>query len=463
MITQNSANNAWNLNLNDGNMNNNYKFNQNRVRPVSALIKKTYSEKQQMIDFETILEAYLDCRKRKRSTVGATEFELNYVHNLVELMNEVNLRHYRIGKSICFVVRYPRYREVFAGEFRDRIIHHYIALRLEPLFEQIFCDRTYNCRKGKGQLAGVTQLAEDIRDESENYTKDAYVMKVDLKGFFMSIIKSKLARMVDDFIVEYYKGDDKEDLRWLCNLVVIHRPELNCERRSPLWMWNFIPKEKSLFTNGEDRGIAIGNLFAQLFANFLLNTIDWKIDAVCVRHNRYVDDISFVSKDKKKLLSIIPMLRIELGKIGLRLNEKKFYLQHYSKGVQFTGAVIKPDRIYVANHTINSFAFAVERLGKAAEMGMIDDINKNIASVNSYLGIMSHYNEYATKRRIMAKLPPKFYEYCYIEGHFDVVKLKYKYTEKAIFMNIAKNIINKRDEGDIKENPDREGNQPASR
>ena len=416
-----------------------------------------------MIDFETILEAYLDCRKRKRSTVGATEFELNYVQNLVELMNKVNSRKYRIGKSICFVVRYPRYREVFAGEFRDRIIHHYIALRLEPLFEQIFCDRTYNCRKGKGQLAGVTQLAEDIRDESENYTKDAYVMKVDLKGFFMSIIKSKLSRMVDDFIVEYYKGDDKEDLRWLCNLVVMHRPELNCERRSPLWMWNFIPKEKSLFTNGEDRGIAIGNLFAQLFANFLLNTIDWKIDAVCVRHNRYVDDISFVSKDKKKLLSIIPMLRIELGKLGLRLNEKKFYLQHYSKGVQFTGAVIKPDRIYVSNHTINSFAFAVERLGKAAEMGMIDDINKNIASVNSYLGIMSHYNEYATKRRIMAKLPPKFYEYCYIEGHFDVVKLKYKYTEKAIFMNIAKNIINKRDEEYIKENPDREGNQPASR
>lgn len=407
-----------------------------------------------MVDFETILEAYLDCRKRKRSTVGATEFELDYVHNLVELMNEVNSRQYKIGKSICFVVRYPRYREVFAGEFRDRIIHHYIALRLEPLFEKIFCDRTYNCRKGKGQLAGVTQLAEDIREESEDYTKDAYVMKVDLKGFFMSIPKPLLAKMVDDFIVENYYGDDKEDLRWICGLVIMHRPELNCERRSPLWMWNFIPKEKSLFTNGEDRGIAIGNLFAQLFANFLLNTIDWKIDAVCVRHNRYVDDISFVSKDKEKLLSIIPMLRTELGKLGLRLNEKKFYLQHYSKGVQFTGAVIKPDRIYVANHTINSFAFAVERLGKAAEIGMIDDIKKEIASVNSYLGIMSHYDEYATKRRIMAKLPRKFYEYCYIEGHFDTVKLKYKYTEKAIFMNIAKNIINKRDEADIEENTD---------
>ena len=54
-----------------------------------------------MVDFETMLEAYLDCRKRKRSTVGATEFELNYVRNLVELTNEVNSRQYRIGKSIC--------------------------------------------------------------------------------------------------------------------------------------------------------------------------------------------------------------------------------------------------------------------------------------------------------------------------------------------------------------------------
>lgn len=142
-----------------------------------------------MIDFETILEAYFDCRKRKRSTVGATEFELDYIHNLVELMNEVNSRQYKIGKSICFVVRYPRYREVFAGEFRDRIIHHYIALRLEPLFEQEFCDRTYNCRKGKGQLAGVAQLAQDIREETHNYTEAAYVMSVDLKGFFMSIPK----------------------------------------------------------------------------------------------------------------------------------------------------------------------------------------------------------------------------------------------------------------------------------
>ena len=76
---------------------------------------------------------------------------------------------------------------------------------------------------------------------------------------------------------------------------------------------------------------------------------------------------------------------------------------------------------------------------------------------------MAHYNEYATKRRIMAKLPPKFYEYCYIEGHFEVVKLKYKYTEKAIYMNIAKSIMNKRnEEKNTKETSYREGDKLAS-
>jgi hypothetical protein len=60
-----------------------------------------------MIDFSILLEAYFDCRRHKRKTVGATEFEMNYMSNLVQLLDEINSRQYKIGKSICFVVRYP--------------------------------------------------------------------------------------------------------------------------------------------------------------------------------------------------------------------------------------------------------------------------------------------------------------------------------------------------------------------
>lgn len=397
-----------------------------------------------MIDFETLLEAYMICRKNKRNTVNATEFEMNYVGNLLDLLNEVNSRQYKIGKSICFVVSYPRYREVFAAQFRDRILHHYIALRLEPLFEAEFNDRTYNCRVGRGQLYGVAKLKEDIRQVSENYTQDAWILKIDLKGFFMSIGKTMLADMVDAFIVEKYEGEDKEDLRWICSLVIMHHPELDCERRSPVSMWKHLPPEKSLFTNGEDKGVAIGNLFAQLFANFLLNGIDWKIDGICAHHGRYVDDIAVVDKDKKKLLALVPMLRQELAKLGLRMNEKKFYLQHYTKGVQFTGAVIKCGRVYAVNTTVWHFRESVKHLNEVCKTDNPKAIQRAIQSVNSYLGILIHYNEYATRRRILSLLSKDFFKFCYIKGRFRSLQLKWKYTERYEYLMKARKLRNKK-------------------
>lgn len=396
-----------------------------------------------MIDFSILLEAYFDCRRHKRKTVGATEFEMNYMSNLVQLLDEINSRQYKIGKSICFVVRYPRYREVFAGQFRDRIIHHYIALRLEPLFESQFSDRTYNCRKGKGQLAGIRQLQEDIMEVSENYTEDAYVMGIDLKGFFMSIYKPLLVKMVDDFIVRNYHGDDREDLRWLCNMVVMHHPEKDCEKKSADYLWEFLPKEKSLFTNGEDRGVAIGNLFA----NFLLSKLDWKIDYYCKHHVRYVDDMVLVARRKETLLRLMPMIRETLASLGLRLNEEKFYFQHYSKGVRFVGAIIKRDGIYSVNNTINNFRKSVRKLNDAARYGDIEAISHVIQSVNSYLGIFGHYNEYGMKRQIIKdELDEEAWKFFVIKGHYRSVQLKKRYNIDMKYKNMANEILNHKTE-----------------
>ena len=398
-----------------------------------------------MIDFDILLEAYFDCRRHKRKTVGATEFEMNYMSNLVQLLDEINSRQYKIGKSICFVVKYPRYREVFAGQFRDRIIHHYIALRLEPLFESQFSDRTYNCRKGKGQLAGIKQLQQDIKEVSEDHTKDACVMGIDLKGFFMSIHKPLLAKMIDDFIIGSYHGDDKEDLRWLCNMVIMHHPERDCEKKSADYLWEYLPKEKSLFTNGEDKGVAIGNLFAQLFANFLLSKLDWKVNYYCKHHVRYVDDMILVARRKETLLRLMPMIRETLASLGLRLNEKKFYFQHYTKGVRFVGAIIKRDRIYSVNNTVNNYKKSVRKLNDAAKTGNIEAIEKCIQSVNSYLGIFSHYNEYGTKRKIIKEnLDKEAWRYLTVKGHFESIHLRKKFNVNIKYINMANEIANRK-------------------
>jgi len=136
-----------------------------------------------MITTGDMLQAYYDCRRRKRKTASAVVYEMDYEARLIALRDRINTRQYAPGKSICFVVTRPRYREVFAASFEDRIVHHYMALRLEPLFEKIFSPRTFNCRKGKGQLYGVKMLERDMREASQNYTRDCWVMKVDLKGF----------------------------------------------------------------------------------------------------------------------------------------------------------------------------------------------------------------------------------------------------------------------------------------
>ena len=98
----------------------------------------------------------------------------------MQLCSDVNDRTYEISKSICFIVTRPKKREVFAADFRDRVVHHVVMERLEPLFEEHFIEDNYNCRKGKGTLFGVRRLHEQLRQCSNNYTKSCWIGKFDL-------------------------------------------------------------------------------------------------------------------------------------------------------------------------------------------------------------------------------------------------------------------------------------------
>ncbi len=362
-----------------------------------------------MVTTDGLLEAYYDCRRRKRRTASAIVYEMDYETKLIALRDRINNRVYQPGKSICFVVTRPRYREVFAASFEDRIVHHYIALRLEPLFELVFSPRTFNCRKEKGQLYGINILKQDIRDCSENHTRTCWIMKLDLQGFFMSIDKALLADLIDRFITQYYTGSDIDDLRYLCRIVVLHCPEKNCERHSPAHYWDYLPANKSLFTNGEGKGVAIGNLFAQLFANFLLNEFDWFLEEIGIKyHGRYVDDFYCIHQDKAVLLNAVPLIRDKLAEFGLTLNPKKFYFQHYTKGVEFTGAVVKPKTSYCCNRTITNFIAAVRRLNNAKTLRQVEHA---VCSINSYLGLLRHHNEYGMRKKVLGMIERHAYEY----------------------------------------------------
>jgi len=146
-----------------------------------------------------LFEAYEGCRRHKRNTANAIAFELDYEQNLVELCEEINNGIYQPGKSIAFIVDRPVKREIFAADFRDRVVHHLIINKLNALFEKEFIGDSYSCRKGKGTHKGIKRLDGFIRQCSQNYSRDCWILKLDIKGFFMSIDRQRLYHRLELF------------------------------------------------------------------------------------------------------------------------------------------------------------------------------------------------------------------------------------------------------------------------
>ena len=208
--------------------------------------------------------------------------------------------------------------------------------RLEPLFEDFFIDDTYNCRKNKGVLYGVKRLQQQISEAKLIFQGDYYIQKFDMSGFFMSIDKQLLLKMLLKFINNRYKGKDKEILINLVTLVVINEPQKNCIFKTPKSEWKNLDSNKSLFgTHGY--GLPIGNLTSQWFANFYLSLFDLHMFYKHIFYGRYVDDFYVLTPNSK---SVFKDCQNYLKKFHIALHPRKIYIQHFTKGVKFTGYII---------------------------------------------------------------------------------------------------------------------------
>lgn len=378
------------------------------------------------VSYEELYKAYLDCRKRKRSTYNAIEFEMDENYNLFKLYEALNGLIYKIGRSIAFCVDKPVKREVFAADFRDRIVHHLVINRLENMFEEEFINDSYSCRKGKGTDYGIKRCAEFIRDATEDYTKEAHIIKCDLKSFFMTIDKQRLYDKLIKHIEEHYEPMDNNDipfLKWVLGLIIFNEPQYNCIRKQHISHWNDLPKEKSLFSCEKGKGIPIGNLTSQIFANFYLSEFDHYVteELKVPYYGRYVDDFFLIVDDISKATSLIEKCREKLASMGVTLHPKKLYIQEAKKGVKFIGAVIKPDRTYISNRTKGNMYEKIEEFYDLycsyAEQGLEptkDVIQHVVGSMNSYLGFMKHYKTFRIRRKMLTseKMMP-WYNYCY--------------------------------------------------
>lgn len=387
---------------------------------------------------EDVFTAYFDCRRNKRRSKSALAFEVNYEQNCVELWEEINNHTYTPGRSISFVITKPVQREIFAANFRDRVVHHLIINRIEPLLEAEFIDETTNCRKGKGTHYGIRTLENAIQACSERYTKECWILKLDIKSFFMSINKQMLLQRIKDFLIDKYQGQDKSTLLYLVKEVVLNAPEENCIRRSPMSAWKGLPRDKSLFTTRLGYGIPIGNLTSQVLANFFLNEFDHWMKSNFQFYGRYVDDFYIVSSSKDQLRSYIPLIKNKLLDQELQLHPCKIYIQNCTKGVKYIGSVIKPNRTYIANRTRNNYFDTIQKFNlNVRNPHYVEDNAEHFAcSINSYLGMMKHYATYAIRRKSLKRVDRRWWEVAYISGHFEKVSVKKKYKSRYNIKNL---------------------------
>jgi RNA-directed DNA polymerase len=256
-----------------------------------------------LYSFRELWQHYRNCRRNKRNTANALAFEVNAEANLMALQSQLREHSYQPGRSICFVTKGAKPREVFAADFRDRIVHHLLVWHLEHIFEPRFIHDSYACRRGKGTLAASDRLTQFLGRVTANGRRRAWALKLDVASFFPSVDKETLFQIIAQHA-------HHPEILWLTRTVLFHDPTSNYTFQprkrgvsGPSGASYPVPPCKSLFGNGNARGLPIGNLTSQFWGNVYLNELDQFVKRIlrCRHYLRYVDDMVLLHHSRAQL------------------------------------------------------------------------------------------------------------------------------------------------------------------
>ena len=392
---------------------------------------------------EEVLEAYFACRKNKRRTLSALRFEMDYEYNVLKLYQDIITRQYKIRPSNTFIVKHPVRREIFAAAFRDRIVHHLVINKIMSIFEKVFIRHSYSCRIGKGTLDGIESTAQMLKVCSENYQTDAYILRLDIEGFFFHIDKKILHQKLKKLLNENYFQSNKSSILYLLEEILMNNPIKGCHFRSKKADWDELPKTKSLFFGEKNCGLPIGNLTSQIFANFYLNDLDHYVLTLDkdLFYGRYVDDLVLIHQNRQFLLEVKEKIQMYLKEnLHLSLHPKKISLTHYAQGYAFTGAYIQPGRIYPSKRCMKSFYHkmnALNNLWKRKKTPDLKLVNQTLSSINSYFGLMKHFNSYRIRLKGWNMLSEKIRNVLIADRNLYKVSIR-KDVKKKLYMDYLK-------------------------
>ncbi len=300
-------------NLNGNNRNLNYDNNEVRgmALPGQYAQMKTYRNiYNKIISLRNLHEAWRRARKGKTKKDYVIEFERDLAKNLSNLHEELKSEAYFPKPLKTFILRDPKTRRISKSAFRDRIVHHALVRIIEPIFEKRFIHDSCANRIGKGNLFALRRFDKFKRKVSKNGTKEAFCLKADIKHYFDEVNHEILINMIKRNII-----DEK--------------------------VISLIKKILHNISNSQTgRGMPLGNLTSQFFANVYLNELDYfvKHELKAKYYIRYVDDFVILYENKKQLVKWKEQIdRFLREKLKIELHTQKSRIISLSKGIDFVG------------------------------------------------------------------------------------------------------------------------------
>ncbi len=360
--------------------------------------------KEDLFSFSNLHRCYLKCRARKRNTINALRFEMRLEENLARLERELKTRSYQPARSVCFVVKKPKFREIFAADFRDRIVHHVLVDYLEKIFEPKFIFDSWACRKGKGTHKGVERLQTLARRVTANGTRPAFYLQMDIRNYFGSIDKGILLGLIR-------RRTSHPQVLWLAEKIINNDCTRNYVYKGKSGLLNLLPPHKTLFNAAAGRGLPIGNLTSQFFANVYLNELDQfvKRELKAGYYLRYVDDFILLSGSREELaLWRQKITDFARERLALTIHPQKQLIAPVSNGIDFLGYIVRPGYMLVRRRVVNNFRLALRLVRETAVKGGVIEFAPESAlkagsTINSYLAHLAYAHSHGLKTALAAK------------------------------------------------------------
>lgn len=331
---------------------------------------------EKIISLENLFSAWDKFRSDKQKKRDIQEFEWRLEENIFKLHRDLKYRRYKHGAYTSFHIQDPKQRHIHKATVRDRVLHHAVFTVLTPIFEPTFISNSLSCRIGKGTHKGIDILEKILRQTSDNASKPCFALKCDIKKFFETVDHKILFNIIQKRVKD-------NDALWLLEEII----------------GSFTSRYS---TSSTRKGLPIGNLTSQLFANIYLNEFDQfiKHKLKVKQYLRYTDDFIIVAEDKIYLENIISPIRSFLTKrLALELHPKKIAIRKFHRGVDFLGYILLPHYRLLRVKTKRRIFRKLKKRVDEYKKGVISKQTLE-QSFQSYLGVLSHANSYKLEQKL---------------------------------------------------------------